>query len=72
MKKTSRLLLWIALPTILLSSVRLVSAYLNMRAETPALAYLYYCAASEYVFASILITLCGVVLIELAERDRRR
>ena len=72
LKKTSRLLLWIALPTILLSSAMLVSSYLGMRAEMPALAYLYYCAASEYIFASVLITLCGAVLIELAERDRKR
>ena len=72
LKKTSRLLLWIAIPTILLAAVMLVSSSLNIRAKAPALAYLYYCAASEYIFASVLITLCGAALIELAERDRGR
>ncbi len=72
MKKKSRLLLSIALPAILLSTAALVCSYLDLQAERPALAYLYYCTTVEYIFASILITLCGVVLIEIAERDRRR
>ena len=72
MKKHSRWLLCIALPAILLSTLMLLSSYRDMQTHAPALAYLYYCIASEYIFASVLITVCGVLLIELAECDRKR
>ena len=71
MKKSTRLLLRIALPMILMTTVGILIAYLDARSQNHALANLYYSDALEYIFAALLITACGVFLIEIAERDRK-
>ncbi len=72
MKKTTKLWLRLALPLILLTSIGILISYLDARTQNSVLANLYYPAMMEYIFAALLITVGGVFLIELAERDRAK
>ena len=72
LKKTTKLWLRLALPLILLTSIGILISYLDARTQNSVLANLYYPAMMEYIFAALLITVGGVFLIELAERDRAK
>ena len=69
---TSKLWLRLALPLILLVLIGILISYLDARAQNAVLANLYYPATMEYIFASLLITVGGVFLIELTEHDRTK
>ena len=52
---------------ILLSSLTLLFSYLRARRISPALANLNYPPMLEYIFAALLITVCGTLLLSLVE-----
>ena len=70
--KVSRVLLRISLSLIVLSSVAFLISYLEMRAYAPATAGYLHQAMLEYLLASVVIALGGVLLVELTLRENAK
>ena len=67
--RATKLLLRIALPLILLSSLALLFSYLEAREVSIHMAKFTYRPALEYFLAALTVTGAGVLLIEAVSRD---
>lgn len=69
--RETRLLLRIALPLVLLSTLALLFSYLEAREESVQMANLIYRPFLEYILAALAVTAAGTVLVEAVARDAK-
>jgi hypothetical protein len=67
--RETKLLLRIALPLVLLSTLALLFSYLEAREASVQMANLIYRPFLEYILAALAVTAAGTVLVEAVARD---